>query len=265
MSDEKVAAQLAVIAKAGPQGSGSAAARAARDDLAKRGVEILPQLLVAMDTSNVVAANWCRTVYEDIVRRALAQANVVWPREFMKEYVSEARRAGRPRRLVLALLDRLEPGFSEKWLPTRLDDPDFRYEAVTLALAAGEKALRDKNPEMAKTEFRKAFDNARDSAQVTQAASSLKALGEPADVIAHLGLVVDWWLVGPFDAPEKTGFSLAFEPESKVDLKATYKGQSGGEIRWGRQSVKDALPGSSTSTKSLGTTRGAVAYAYSRD
>lgn len=260
-TDEKVAAQLAVIAKAGPQGAGSAAARAARDELAKRGVEILPQLLDAMDTPNVVAANWYRTIYEDIVGRARTQADVAWPREFMKEYVGESRRAGRPRRLVLALLDRLEPGFSEGWLPTRLEDSDFRYEAVSLALAAGEKALRDKNSDLAKSEFRKAFDNARDSAQVTQAANNLKELGEPADVLAHLGLVVEWWLVGPFDAPEKTGFSLAFAPESKVDLTATYKGQSGGDIRWNRHSVKDAL-GQLDLNQALGTTREAVAYAY---
>lgn len=259
--DQKVAEQLAVIAKAGPQGAGSATARVARDELAKRGIEILPQLLAAMDTPNVIAANWYRTVYEDVVSRELAQPDATWPLEFFKEYVSNARRAGRPRRLVLALLDRLEPGFSEGWLPTRVEDADFRFEAVSLTLAAGEKALRDKNPERAKTEFRKAFEHARDSAHVTQAASNLKSLGEPADVIGHLGLVVEWWLVGPFDAPEKTGFARAFEPESKVDLKARYKGQAGDEIRWARHSVKDAL-GQLDLNQALGATREAVAYAY---
>src|SRR5262245_49552142 len=157
VAGEQVAARLAVIARTGPQGAGSAAARRARDDLARRGVEILPQLLAAMDTSNVVAANWYRTIYEDIVVRALSRSDVAWPREFMNEYVSDAGRAGRPRRLVLALLDRLEPEFSEKWLPTRLEDSEFRYEAVARALAAGDAALRDKNAEAAKSEFRKAF------------------------------------------------------------------------------------------------------------
>ena len=216
--------------------------------------------------TNVVAANWYRrTIYEDIVSRAWTQADVAWPREFMKEYVGEARRAGRPRRLVLALLDRLEPGFSDGWLPTRLDDSDFRYEGgFVLALAAGEKAApRQKSRTGMKSEFRQERSTMplRDSAQVTQAANNLKALGESADVLAHLGLVVEWWLVGPFDAPEKTGFSLAFAPESKVDLTATYKGQSGGDIRWIRHSVKDAL-GQLDLNQALGTTREAVAYAY---
>ena len=158
------------------------------------------------------------------------------------------------------LLERLEPGFRETWLPTRLEDSEFRYEAVSRALAAGEKALREKDAERAKAEFRKAFENGRESAQVTQAANNLKALGEPADVIGHLGLVVEWWLVGPFDAPEKSGFSQAFPPESKVDLAAAYKGQSG-EIRWARHSVKDTL-GQLDLNQALGTTREAVAYAY---
>src|SRR5690242_17473054 len=70
---EKVVELLATIGQVGPQGGGSMAARAARDELAKRGVEILPPLLSAMDTKNVVAVNWYRTVYEEIVARELAR------------------------------------------------------------------------------------------------------------------------------------------------------------------------------------------------
>jgi hypothetical protein len=260
-ADDKVAAQLAVIAKVGPQGSGSVAARGARDELAQRGVEILPQLLVAMDTSNVVAANWYRTLYEEIVSRGVAQNETAWPKEFLKEYVSDARRAGRPRKLVLALLDRLEPAYRVQWLPTRLDDPDFRNDAVSLALAAGEQALRDDNRDRGKLEFRKAFEHSRDSGQVTQAANQLKSLGEPADVLAHLGLVADWWLAGPFDAPEKTGFATVFTPETNVDLKASYPGQSGKELRWIRHRAADAL-GQLDLNAALGATREAVGYAY---
>ncbi len=260
-TDETVAVRLAVIAKVGPQGAGSAEARQARDELAKRGVEILPQLLVAMDTSNVVAANWYRSIYEEIVERGLQQKETVWPVAFLKEYVSDGRKAGRPRKLVLALLDRLEPAYRSEWLRTRLDDPDFRSDSVALALAAGEQALRDKDDEKAKAEFRKAFDHARDSGQVTQAAQKLKALGEPADVFAHLGLVTNWWLLGPFDAPEKTGFAAAFEPETKVDLQAAYRGQAGKEIRWIKHRSTDGL-GQIDLNAALGATREAVGYAY---
>ena len=256
------APHLAVIAKTGTQGEGAAAAKVARDELAKHGVEVLPQLLVAMDTSNAVAANWYRTVYEEIVARELKRDDTKWPVEFFKEYVSDAKRVGRPRRLVLGLLDKLEPTFRETWLPTRLNDAEFRYEAVGRALAAGDRALKDKDQTVAKTEFRKAFDAARDSTQVTQAAAKLKSLGESADAVQHLGLVTQWWLVGPFDAPKKTGFAKVFEPEMKVDLQDKYRGQDGAELAWKRHHETDTL-GQLDLNKQLGTTREAVGYAYS--
>lgn len=259
---DAVAQQLATIARVGPQGAGSPAARAARDDLARSGVAILPPLVAAMDTSNPVAANWYRTIFEEVVRRSLEQQETVWPREFLEEFVNDVRHAGRPRELVVALLERLEPGFRERWLPARVDDPAFRYDAVSLVLARGELALREKDGERAKTEFRNAFEHSRDSGQITQAATHLKALGEPADVVAHLGLVVDWWLVGPFDAPGETGFAATFAPETDFDLSAKYSGQSGEGIRWIRHSTTDPL-GQLNLITALAATREAVAYAYS--
>ena len=253
---------LAVIAKVAPQGEGSPSAKVARDELAKHGVEILPQLLVAMDTSNVIAANWYRSAYEEIVTRELKREGTQWPSEFLKNYVSDAKRIGRPRRLVLKLIDKLDPAFRLGWLPTRLDDPEFRFEAVGLALTAGDQALKQKDEAAAKALFRKAFEAARDSAQVTQSAAKLKLLGESADAIRQLGLVVDWWLVGPFDAPEKTGFVTVFEPEQKLDLKAKYRGKDDVEITWKRHRETDAL-GQLNLIKELGTTREAVGYAYS--
>ena len=251
---------LATIAKTGPKGEGSAPAKLARDELAKRGVEVLPPLLVAMDTTNSVAANWYRTAYEEIVARELSRDGTKWPVEFLKEYVSDAKRVGRPRRLVLSLLDKLEPAYREQWMPTRLNDAEFRYEAVGLALAAGERALKNKEDATAKAEFRKAFEAARDSSQVMQSAAKLKSLGESVDAVTHLGLVVDWWLVGPFDAPQKTGFSKVFEPEEKVDLQTKYRGQAG-EIVWKQYHENDSL-GQLDLNKQLGTAREAVGYAY---
>jgi hypothetical protein len=260
-SDAQVTAHLATISQVGPQGTGSAAARTARDELAKRSVEILPALLMAMDTSNVIALNWYRTVYEEIVSRELTRPEVAWPKDFLKEYVSKSTRAGRPRRLALALLERLEPTFRDEWLPTRLEDPEFRHEAVVLALAAGDQAARVKDTDAAKVAFHKAFDHARDSADVTQAAARLKSLGESADVVRHLGLVVDWWLIGPFDAPEKTGFAKIFEPEIKVDLQTAYMGQADREIRWISHRTTDTL-GQLNLINALRAAREAVGYAY---
>ena len=54
--------------------------------LAKHGVEILPQLLVAMDATNPVAANWYRTVYEEIVARELSRDGTNWPDDIAITY-----------------------------------------------------------------------------------------------------------------------------------------------------------------------------------
>lgn len=262
VADAEVAEQLAVISRVGRLGTGSAEARVARDALAQRDIRILPALLTAMDTSNSVAANWYRTIYEQIIARAQAQPDAVWPVEFLKGYVGEALRQGRPRRLALALIERLEPGFSEQWKPSRLADPEFRYEAVNLALAAGDRLVTAKDTEQAKAAYRRAFEAARDSAQVTQAADKLRSLNETTDAVAHLGLVVDWWLIGPFDAPEKTGFNTVFEPERKIDLQAKYAGQDGSQIAWIKHHAADSL-GQLNLINAIAATREAVGYGYS--
>jgi hypothetical protein len=260
-ADSAVSDYLAVIARVGPSGNGSTEARAARDALAQRGVEILPQLLIAMDTPNIVAANWLRTVFDEIVLREGEQAAVVRHRPFLEAYAADSRRAGRPRRLALALIERTEPGSSGTWIAGRRGDPEIGYEAVAHTLSTAEKALREKNTDLAKNEFRKAFDFARDANQVAQAAAKLKTLGETVDPVKHLGLVVDWRLVGPFDAPAKTGFNLSFAPEQHIDLAATYTVKDGKSVGWTRHQAKDSL-GQLNLIDALGTTREAVAYAY---
>jgi hypothetical protein len=65
--DATIERHLATIARVGTQGQGSAEARGAADALAAIGIEALPKLLVAMDTPNIVVANWYRSIYETIV------------------------------------------------------------------------------------------------------------------------------------------------------------------------------------------------------
>ena len=214
-----------------------------------------------MDTSNTVAANWLRTVADPIVEKSFADPQAKWPIELLKEYVGDAKRRGRPREWALEIVERLEPKFRAEWLPTRLDDPAFRFQAVAIALAAGERALAENRPDHAKAEFRKAFRHARDTGQVTQASTQLKALGETADVAAQLGLIADWQLIGPFDAPGKSGFETVFPPEEKLDFKARYSGQGGVEIGWTKHHTPDILALVNLN-EALTACREAVGYAY---
>jgi len=230
--DRAIEEHLAAIARVGQQGQNSAEARRACDALSGQGADLLPRLLVGMDTPNVIVANWYRTVFDQIADRELARPKPSFPRDALKKFATDPRRQGRSRRLALELIDRVEPEFGRQFLPGLLDDPEFRADAVDLALAAGEKAKTRGDSADAVAEFRRAFDHARESGQITAAAGKLAELGQKVDVPRQMGLVTSWMLLGPFDAPGTSGFDQVFPPEKGVDLQARYRMQDGMEHGW---------------------------------
>jgi hypothetical protein len=256
---------LAAVARVKVTGEGSAEARAAAERLGQGEPGTLPRLLAAMDGANAVAVNWYRTAYEQIVARELARPQPQLPIADLQTYVKDGRHNGRARRLVLELLDRQTPQFGRELLPRLLDDPEFRGDAVELALAAGDKAKAAAGKSAAIEAYRRAFRHARDSSQVVRAAQSLRALGETVSIIDHLGFVIDWYVLGPFDAPEFTGFDQAFPPQEKpgepIDLKATCTGQGGKPIGWRRHETSDTL-GQLNLIQAIASTKEAVGYAY---
>lgn len=252
---------LAVFSRTGSNGTGSAEARTARERLAKRGLAILPQVLVAMDTPNPVAANWARSLYEEILASELNQPQPKLPRELLRQIVRDPRKQGKLRRLILELLDKIEPDFGKQLLPTLLDDPEFRSDAVNLAMQFGDLELKAKHRDVARDAYRKAFQNARTPAQVTSAAGKLRSVGEQADVISHLGLIVDWKLLGPFDAPGTTGYRTVFPPEKNLNLDGEFVGSSGKKVRW-MPYHNDSPLGDLDLAKAIFSTDEAVAFAY---
>ncbi|MEX2114265.1 MAG: hypothetical protein WD845_13820 [Pirellulales bacterium] len=252
---------LAVIAMVGRQAAGSAEAREACDALAEQDAAVLPRLLAAMQTSNPVAANWYRTAYEALVAREIGNPQPTFPVTELRAVLLDSKNSGRVRRLVLALCEQLEPGFTATFIPARLDDPEFRADAVDAALATAQTALENGDSETARGLLRQAFEHARTSDQVVRAAGKLTVLGEPADVVTHLGLVIDWWLIGPFDAPQFSGFKQVFPPEQGVDLQAEYAGQNGRTLRWTRHRTDDPL-GLVNLVQALAPATEAVGYAY---
>jgi len=266
LSADEIADDLATVSKVGPGGRGSGPARTATLRLSRSGLELLPRLLESMDTDNVVAANWYRTVYETITRRELARDPVPeFPVSLLKTYITDPRRRGRARRLVLDLLERLEPGTTKRLIPGLLDDPEFRDDAVTSALSRGDRAKQAGRAAEAIAEYRKAFRAARNPGQVGTAADKLKGVGQEVSVVAQMGFVIDWHLLGPFDAPGTTGFELVLPPETQVktgvDLKATYVGKGGGRIKWIRHHSSDRF-GQSNLNQSIAAVKEAVGYAY---
>jgi len=257
---------LEAVTKAGPGGKGSVAARNATARLSRRGLEILPRLLEAMDTDNIVAANWVRTVYEEITRRELARDPAPeFPVSELTAFAEDPRRQGRTRRLVLALLDRLKPGTSEKLIPGWLNDPEFRDDAVAAALARGDEAKKAGKRGLAEAAYRTAFQAARNPGQVGAAADRLKGVGQEVSIVKHMGFVTDWFLLGPFDAPGTTGFDLVLPPETQVntgvDLARSYQGKGNQKISWVRHTATDRF-GQSNLIRSIAAVKEAVGYAY---
>jgi hypothetical protein len=265
-SQDSIEQSFRVIARVGDNGAGSAEARRARDALAAGDAELLPKLLEAMDTPNVIAANWYRTVYDKIVARELAKPKEAreLPVDLLKEFVGDSERHGRVRRLALNFLEQQEPGFRERLLLKLIDDPEFRDEAVTLALQQGDSAKNSGDAAEARAAYQTAFAHARDSGQITQLAGKLKALDVEVDIVRHMGFVTRWYLLGPFDAPEMTGFDHAFPPEkdaSRINLQAEAVGKDGETIGWRLYETADTL-GQLNLIQAIAPVKEAVGYAY---
>jgi hypothetical protein len=252
------------------QGRGTAAGRAAWERLASGGPELLPQVLAAMDTADVVAANWLRTAFDRILDRAQRDKSKGIDVAALLAFSRDAARQGRARRLALETVEQLRPGTTARLLPGWLEDREFRYEAVAALLdqskALAKKGLRDR----AGAGFRKALEASRDVDQGRAAAAGLLDLGIHASVAQHLGFLTDWYVIGPFDGFGQKGFHTTYPPEKAVDLAAVLDGK-GGKVRWKHLQVKEPPPNMPTrfvalvdlrSKEALGDADDAVAFAW---
>jgi hypothetical protein len=254
----------------GPQGAGSAAARAAWDKLVARGPAVLPRLLEAMDTHDPVAANWLRTAFDRIADAGLRDGGKGIDADALLAFVEDPKHQGRARRLALDVVERLRPGTTGRLVAGWLDDPEFRYEAVAGVLKQADTLAKWGEKDRAVAEYRRAFAASRDMGQAAAIAGRLREQGVTVSVFDHLGFLRDWYVVGPFDAGGMKGFGTVYPPEGKVDLDAEYAGKGDRKIRWQRYRVAEPAPAAAAEfrsalvnlDKALGTTYDAVAYAY---
>jgi hypothetical protein len=259
--DEAAELVARVRAAVGAQGTGATEARAARDKLATFGASAIPYLLDGMDTPDTVAANWLRTAWEQVVERAMSQPSHV-PADQIRQFVLDAKRQGRARRLALELLTRLDTRAPARLIPRLLDDPEFRRDAVAVAIEEGRRATAESNSEKALASFLRGFDAARDVDQVRELATALKSLGRDVSIVEHLGFIVDWRVIGPFDGPNFTAFANVYPPERELNFDARYEGQSG-PVSWRRVRTQDEF-GTVDLVKALRATDDAAAYALAQ-
>lgn len=253
------------------QGRGSAEGRAAWNRLSQANADALPMLLQGMNTRDTAAVNWLRTAFDQIAERELKTGGKSIDTKKILAFVKNPANEGRPRRLALELVERLQPGTADAVFRGGLDDPEFRYEAVALVLDQAQRDAKASNAPSAAKLYRLAFDKSRDLLQARAAALGLKEIGAiDVSVAEHMGFLMDWHLIGPFDGKDQKGFHLAYPPEKKIDLSEVLDGQKG-KVRWKRFQVKETPPTSKdrhqalvnlTGKGALGNADDAVAFAY---
>jgi hypothetical protein len=245
---------LTKIRAVGPKGAGHAEALAATKAVSQASSTDLPQILAAMDGANDIATNWLRIAAESV-----AQRGGKLPVADLEKFLAETKHSPRGRRLAYELIATVDPAAESRLIPTLLNDPstELRRDAVALLLTESAK-ITDKPQAIAA--HQKALFHARELDQIKAASAKLVELGEKPDIAGHMGFVMAWKLIGPFDNVDDKGWDTAYPPEEKVDLAAEYDGQKG-KVKWFDHTTTDDY-GNVDLTKALDKHKGAVAYAY---
>ena len=259
--NEQLEALVGAIKRVGPHGQGHAQAAQAWQQLARADAAQLPALLAGFDGAGPLAVNWLRAAVETIAERHL-RAGGKLPAAELEKFVRQREHSPAARRLAYELLCSADTSAPERLLPTMLDDPslELRRDAVALAVRQAEAHHKADQTDKALAGYRKAFSAARDLDQITDLAERLARLGHQVDVRGHLGLIVQWKLIGPFDNTGGRGFDAVYPPEQQIDLAASYDGKNG-KVRWIDYQSKDQL-GKIDFNDALGEQKAVVAYAY---
>jgi hypothetical protein len=258
---ESLAPLLKALRDVQPEGKGNRAATTAWAELISRAQsDQLPVILAAMDDAGPLASNWLRAAVDAIAERDLRKHGKL-PNAELEKFLAQKQHSQRARRLAFEWIARNDPSAEDRLIPTMLDDPslELRRDAVARVLSAADKALVDKQLDLALSTYRTALDSARDLDQVKTVTEALKQLGHPVDLSRHYGFLADWKLVGPFDNHGGKGFDVAYPPEGAIDLAAAYPVQSG-TVRWISHHT-DSEVGSVDLNKAIGKHMGVVAYA----
>ena len=218
----------------------------------------LPEMLSAMDNAEPLAANWLRAAVDAVAERELRSGKL--PTDGLQKFLDTKQHNPRARRLAFEWIVRADPTASRRLIPTMLDDPalELRRDAVAEVLAAADAELAANKNDAALVTYQKALSSARDLDQVKAAAEALKKLGKPVDLSHHFGFIADWKILGPFPNPSGKGFDTEYEPEKKLDLKASYQGPEGA-LNWVDHHTDDEY-GNVDLNKAIGKHKDAILY-----
>jgi hypothetical protein len=259
-ADVPLAAALAKLRAVGPLAAGHADAVAAAKTAARAPAEQLPAILAAMDGVNPVAENWLRGVAEAVAQRATANGGKL-PQPALEIFLLETKHSPRARRLSYELIAAVDPTAEGRIIPKLLSDPsvELRRDAVAQVLTDAAKLGAD-DKEAAVKKYEVAFFHSRDLDQIKESSAKLREAGQQVDLATHMGYLMKWKLIGPFDNIDDKGWDVAYPPEAKVDLAAEYDGQKG-KVKWIETTTADDY-GTVDLNKIQGNHKGAITYAY---
>lgn len=253
--------QIATILKVGKEGGGHAAAVTAVKLLEQQPATALLPILLAMDHANPLAANWLRGAFEAVADRNI-KAGTTLPSDELEKFLLDRTHAAAARQAAFNLLVRTDAMAEDRLVPGMIEDPcpEFRRAAVRRLVDAAAKANETKDTAKSKPLFQQAFAAARDPDQLDLTCDELTKLGEKPDLKRQLGLLSDWWVIGPFDHRKGIGFDVDYPPEKEIDLKKKYNGMLG-EVAWVRLESDDRHAIVDLN-KLLARHKGAIVYAY---
>ena len=255
-----VTALLKTLQAVGPQGAGGREAAEAWAELAQSDASALPALLAALDQANPLAANWIRTAADAIAEHNLHSGGKL-PTAELEKFLFDRRHVPKARRFAFELVVLANPDARERLLAEMLDDPsqELRGEAVARLIGQAEELDKSSQPDEATATLRRAFAAARDPDQVRSLAEQLKKREVEVDLARHLGFVMAWHVIGPFDNTGEKGFDVAYPPEREIDLAAAYAGKNE-PVKWIAWSTHED-DGKIDLHKPLSEMKGVVAYA----
>ena len=244
-----------------PEGRGHREATYAWAELTSRaGADDLTTILAGMDGAGPLAENWIRAAVDTVAEKRV-QATGNLPVDRLEKFLSHTGHNPKARRLAYEWIARVDKTAPERLIPGMIDDPslELRREAVARLVTAAEKSVGENNNDAAKKTYREALDAARDLDQVKAITEALAKLGAPVDLAHHYGFLLDWKLIGPFDNRGGKGFGVAYPPEEKIDIAASYEAHEG-TVAWTDHHTDDPY-GTVDLNKAIGKHMGAVGYA----
>lgn len=242
LAGEKTPDPIQVLQAVGSEGQGNEAATEAWAAVTgSQDLQLIPQLLEALEDAGPVAKNWISTAVDQLAESADSEKKSELV-EVFGSFALDLQRDRFGRELAVSWLDQLEPAIVKTMIAGMVSDPSpaLRKRAVQYWIDRADRANESGARSQASLLYRQALTHCRDIEQTLYLKDALEKFDVNVDLIRHFGFLTDWMVVGPFHNNDRAGFATVFPPEEALDLTAEYDGKIGA-TKWKPFSTKDPL------------------------